>query len=78
MLKNRDALVVLEEVAASLKESAEQITTSSEFDTGRRMAYYEAISTLLAQCEVAGISQSEIGLDGFIPESLLGDKKQAA
>lgn len=78
MLKNRDALVVLEEVANSLKESAEQINSPSEFDSGRRMAYYEAISTLLSQCAVAGISPSDIGLDGFVPESILGDNKKAA
>ena len=78
MLKNRDALVVLEEVANSLKESAEQIESASEFDIGRKMAYYEAISTLLSQCEIAGKSPSDIGLDGFVPESILGYKKQAA
>jgi hypothetical protein len=42
------------------------------------MAYYEAISTLLSQCAVAGITPSEIGLEGFVPESILGKEKQAA
>ena len=78
MLKNSDVLVVLEEVAVSLKESAEQIKSASEFDSGRRIAYYESISTLLSQCKVAGITPAEIGLDGFVPESILEDKKQAA
>ena len=37
---------------------------------GRRMAFYEAISTLIS----AGISLSEIGLDGFVPENILTGK----
>lgn len=68
MSMNKDALVVLEEVAMSLKESAEQIEQSDQFEEGRLLGYYEALSTLLSQCKVAGIDPDEIGLTGFIPD----------
>lgn len=71
MSKATDALVVLEEVAASLKESAEDVSPSSAFEEGRLMGYYEALSTLLTQCAAAGIEPEDIGLAGFQPERLL-------
>ncbi|TAN50610.1 MAG: hypothetical protein EPN21_08595 [Methylococcaceae bacterium] len=77
MSRNLDALVVLEEVAVSLKESAEQVDSVSAFDEGRLAGYYEALSTLLSQCRIAGIDPGEIGLAGFNPESLLRLRKAA-
>lgn len=77
-MKNRKALAVLEEVAASLRESAESVMVTSSFDEGRLIGYYEALATLINQCDVAGIDTSEIGLAGFAPESLLRQAKKAA
>lgn len=78
MTKSFDALVVLEEVATSLRESAEQIEPSSAYDDGRLMGYYEALSTLISQCQIADIDLDEIGLAGFKVDSLLGRGKKAA
>jgi hypothetical protein len=78
MSKQIDALIVLEEVAQSLKESAQALSGGSDYDNGRLMGYYEALSTLLSQCDVAGISLEELHLDaGFRPESLLGTRQAA-
>lgn len=78
MNKQDDALVILEEVAVSLKESAEQVESNTDYDKGRLAGYYEALSTLLSQCAMAGISQEDIGLEGFSAESLLSVSKKAA
>ena len=78
MSKQTDALVVLEEVAASLRESAEAIEDGNDYNRGMRMGYYEALSTLLAQCAMAGISADAIGLAGFKAESVLSPTKKAA
>lgn len=79
MTKNNDTLVVLEEVTASLIDSAEQIESNSEFDNGRRMAYYEAVSTILSQCQAAGINPESIGLSkDFSTESILNKPRKAA
>jgi len=78
MSKQADALVVLEEVATSLKESAEQVDDESSFDEGRLMGYYEAISILLSQCSIASIEPADIGLAEFKPEDLLNRSKKAA
>ena len=78
MSKTADALIVLEELAVSLKESAENITSSAAFEEGRLMGYYEALSTLISQCQIAGIGLDEIGLAGFSEEDLLKKSKKAA
>lgn len=78
MSKNTDALTVLEEVAASLRESAEQIEVKTDFDHGRLLGYYEALSTLSSQCAVAGIALEEVGLAGFSPEQLFNNDRKAA
>lgn len=77
-MKQADALVVLEEVALSLRDSAEAISVGSEFDRGRLTGYYEALSSIVSQCDVAGIDLGEIGLSGFVPESILAARKKAA
>lgn len=78
MSKQQDAMIVLEEVAQSLKESAEAVAVSSDYDSGRLMGYYEALSTLLSQCSVMGIDPSDLHLRAeFKPESLLGARKAA-
>ena len=76
-MKRIDALAVLEEVATSLKESAESMTVVSSYDEGRLTGYYEALSTLMSQCAIIGIEPGDIGLDGFRPESILRGAKQA-
>lgn len=79
MTNAMDVLIVLEEVAASMKESAEAIgAPSSSYDEGRLTAYYEAIETILTQCRIAGIEPGDIGMAGFSPESLLLGMKKAA
>ena len=70
-MKNSDALTVLEEVALALKDAALEIDGSSDFDRGRAVAYYEALSAILSHCAVAGIDVAEIGLGGFVAESVL-------
>jgi len=77
-MKQADALIVLEEVALSLRDSAEAISVESAFDEGRLTAYYEALSSIVSQCDVAGIDLGEIGLAGFVPESILRAAKKAA
>jgi hypothetical protein len=69
MSKQTDALTVLEEVAVSLKESAEQIEAKTDFDNGRLLGYYEALSTLSSQCSVAGKMP-----DGMRPQFIIIDK----
>jgi len=78
MNKQDDALIVLEEVAVSLKDSAEQVDSNTDYDKGRLAGYYEALSTLLSQCAMAGIAKEDIGLTGFTAESLLSGSKKAA
>ncbi|MBS3953640.1 MAG: hypothetical protein KGZ88_11890 [Methylomicrobium sp.] len=79
MIKNRETLVVIEEITASLIDSAEQIESDSEFDNGRRIAYYEAVSTILSQCKIAGIDLESIGLKkDFSPEIILKKQRKAA
>ena len=78
MSKQTDALTVLEEVAVSLKESAEQIEAKTDFDKGRLLGYYEALSTLSSQCSVAGIALGEVGLADFSPEQLFNKDRKAA
>jgi hypothetical protein len=78
MIMQKDALVVLEEVAQSLKASAEAVEGGSDYDLGRLMGYYEALSTLLSQCAVAGIGPDALHLDAeFRPEAVLGARKAA-
>ena len=78
MTNQNDVLAILEELAASLKDSAEQIEVKTAYDEGRLAGYYEALSTLISQCDISGISKDEIGLDGFSPESLFKSDKKAA
>jgi hypothetical protein len=78
MSKQQDALVVLEEVAQSLKDSAEAVSGGSDYEQGRLMGYYEALSTLLSQCEIAGIAPVDLHLGAeFKPESLLATRHAA-
>lgn len=75
---NPDAMVALEEVAQSLKESAESMSVVSTYDEGRLVGYYEALSTLLSQCASFGIEPDDIGLAGFKVDSLLKGIRRAA
>ncbi len=75
---NEDAIVVIEEVAASLIDSANEIIGNSSFDEGRRVGYYEALSSIISQCEVMGVDLTKVGLKGFSPESILNKAKKAA
>jgi hypothetical protein len=76
MSTQQDALVVLEEVAQSLKASAEAVDGHSDYDRGRLMGYYEALSTLLSQCAAAGIGPGDLHLGAeFRPEIVLGARK---
>jgi len=77
MSKHLEAMAVLEEVAVSLKESAERVCCDSPYEEGRLMGYYEALSTLLSQCQSVGIQPSEIGLAMLKPEDLLRPRKAA-
>ena len=77
-MKNSDALVVLEEVATSLREAAESAEVVSAFDEGRMVGYYEALSAIIAQCKAFDIGLDQVGLDGFDAESLVGKFKKAA
>ncbi len=77
-MSNDNALVALEELAASLRDSAESMSVVSAYDEGRLTGYYEALSTIVSQCAVTGISLSDIGLAGFKPESILRGAKKAA
>lgn len=70
-MKDREAMVVLEETAVSLRESAESIHPQSSFEEGRLLGYYEALSTIMNQCNIIGIEKNEIGLIDFNPEALL-------
>ncbi len=78
MGKQNDAMVVLEEVALSLKESAEHVNVNSSFEEGRLVGYYEALSTLISQSNIAGIGLDDIGLADFNVESLLSKTQKAA
>lgn len=78
MSQRDDALIALEEIALSLRESAEQAEIKDSYDEGRLMGYYEALSTLMAQCQAVDIDLSEIGLTDFKPESVLRSAKSAA
>ncbi len=78
MNKQQDMLVILEEVAQSLKDSAESVNGGSDYEQGRLMGYYEALSTLLSQCAVVGIAPADLHLGAeFKPESLLSTRKAA-
>ncbi len=78
-MNTMDTLVVLEEVAASLRESAEEIgSPATGYDEGRLTAYYEALAMILTQCRVVGIEPGDIGLAGFSPDTLLRGVKLAA
>jgi len=68
----KDVLVILEETAQALKASAEAVNGTTEYDNERLLGYYEALSTLLSQCAVMGITPADLHLGhGFQPESLL-------
>jgi hypothetical protein len=72
LIKQQDVLTVLEETAQALKASAEAVNGSTEYDNGRLLGYYEALSTLLSQCAVMGITPADLHLgEDFFPESLL-------
>lgn len=75
MTKDKEALVVLEEVAQYIKEAAEEVDASTEYDEGRLVGYHEALSMLFAQCKAMGITGEDIGLAGFDPDTLIGLKK---
>lgn len=77
-MKYDGALTVLEEVALGIKDAALDIDASSDFDRGRLTAYYEVLSSIVSQCDMAGIDLKEIGLAGFVPESILRTAKKAA
>lgn len=81
MANRDDVIAVLEELVQSLKASAEEMQAQAGGDAfvdGRLMGYYEALSTLVSQCEVAGILTADLGLgDRFSVESIL-KRKQAA
>jgi hypothetical protein len=76
MSTQQDALTILEEVAHSLKASAEAASGDTDYDRGRLMGYYEALSTLLSQCAAAGIGPGDLHLRAdFRPETLLGARE---
>ena len=78
MSKQQDAMAVLEEVAQSLKDSAEAVSNGSDYEQGRLMGYYEALSTLLSQCDAMGIGADDLHLGkDFRPEALLSTRKAA-
>jgi hypothetical protein len=77
MEKNKEAIVVLEEVAQYLKETAEGVDASTAYGEGRLIGYYEALSVIFSQCRVMGITGEDIGLAGFDPDTLIGLRKTA-
>lgn len=67
----RDALRLL------IERAAEKDGAASEFDRGVRMGYFEAVSALLGELETFGIDAADVGLSGFSPMSMLGQRQAA-
>ncbi len=59
-----DLVGVLRDSALEFKKKAE----SSDFERGRRMGYYEIISTIQQMAKAFGLSDEELGLKGFDPD----------
>lgn len=78
MAQQADYCYVLELTAAALRERAQAVLSSgAPYDQGRLEGYYEALAEIVNQAQVVGIDLADIGLDGFIPESLLKPRKAA-
>jgi len=78
MNEPQGAMTALEETAQSLIAAAHAVGSASDYDQGRLMGYYEALSTLLNQCEVLGIAPADLHLGAdFRAETMLAPKQSA-
>ena len=77
--RNKNALVVLEEVALAARRAAEQASEQDDaFANGLLSAYVDVLTVIMEQVEVLGLDPTAIGLGGFEPYSLYRPKQVAA
>jgi len=77
--RQQGAMTALEETAQSLIAAAHAVGSASDYEQGRLMGYYEALSTLLNQCDVMGIAPTDLHLGAdFSAEAVLAPLRNVA
>ena len=77
MADAKDYKYILTEAIDGLIANASAIDSDSQYDAGRRMAYFEILQALEDLAGEAGIDKKEIGLGMFNQGRLIGLKKAA-
>ncbi|MDP2792560.1 MAG: hypothetical protein Q8O25_00525 [Sulfurisoma sp.] len=77
MSDSNDYRYILTEAIEGLIESASAIKSDSQYDAGRKMAYFEILQAVESLAEEVGLEKSEIGLGAFNHGALVGLKKAA-
>jgi hypothetical protein len=58
--------------------AADKNGSTSPFEQGVQMGYFEAVNAILGELETFGIDPADVGMAGFNPLSMLGSHQQAA
>ena len=75
--KNDDYRYILSEAVESLLEKAKAVGSGSDYDAGRKMAYFEILQAIQDVADEAGVDKADIGLADFDHGSLVGLRKTA-
>lgn len=67
-LKDLGALVMEDAFAAKHARDEAKDSQTKDFENGRVMAYYEIISTMQNQATAFGLSYTDVGLEGILPD----------
>ena len=71
MAEQADYQVLLQEILSKAKAAAMRAGAGDDYQRGLRMAYYDILSFARDQGEVFGLSDPDLGLEGFEPQDLL-------
>ncbi len=58
--------------------AAEKSGSTSPFEQGVQMGYFDAVNAILGELDTFGIDPAEVGMAGFNPLSMPGPHQQAA
>ena len=61
-----------------LRRDAEAVKGADRYDQGRQMAYYEILQRILDSAETVGMTAEEVGMRGFDPGALIGQRTDRA
>lgn len=77
MSANEDYRYILTEAVESLIEKAKSVKSGSDYDAGRKMAYFEILQAIQDVADEVGVDKEDVGLADFDHGALAGLKKTA-